>query len=531
MEVGMIRILISDSLSKEGLDILKSNKKFRVDVKTGLIPQQLKREIGNYNAIIVRSGTKLTSDIIKKADKLKVIGRAGVGLDNVDVEAASQKGIIVMNAPGGNTVSTAEHTMSLLLALSRNIPQANVSVKEGKWERKKFMGVQLYGKNIGIIGLGRIGSEVAKRAISFGMKVFAYDPFLSSEKAEQLGVKLADFKSILKNSDYITVHTPLTKETRHMIGVAELKLVKEGVRIINCARGGIIDEKALEKAIKDGRIAGVALDVYETKPTDGNKLFNYDNVIGTPHLGASTQEAQKEVAVEIARQVMDALTGKGLRNAVNAPSLDPESYKILEPYINLGEKIGLFQGQTLHGRISKLTIRYSGEVANQTTTAITIAVIKGLLSPIVGENVNYVNASVIAQERGIKVIETKIAQMEDYTNLISVQVNTENLKNIIVGTLFTRKDPRIVKINDYMIETIPEGYMLYTSYKDVPGVLGRIGTILGDNNINIAAMTCERKKPKGKAVSILNVDDEIPDKVLKEIGSNNNIHEAKLIKL
>lgn len=527
----MKRILISDSLSQEGLKILKSKHDLEVKVKTDLSPQQLREEIGNYEAIIVRSGTKLTSDIIERADRMEIIGRAGVGLDNIDIEAASQKGIVVMNAPGGNIISTAEHTMSLILALSRKIPQANKSVKEGKWERKKFMGIQLYGKVIGIIGLGRIGSEVAKRAISFGMKVYAYDPFLSAEKAQTLGVKLVDLETILEESDYITVHTPLTKETKHMISDAELKKVKKGVRIINCARGGIIDEKALEKAVKNGKVAGVALDVFETKPDEDNPLLKYDNVIATCHLGASTEEAQKEVAVEIAKQVVDALQGRGLRNAVNVPSVDPETYKILEPYVNLGEKIGLFQGQFSHGRVSKVIISYSGEMANQTTTPITIAVIKGLLTPMVGENVNYVNASMIAQERGIKIIETKTAQMEDYTNLITVHVRTEDLKNTVVGTLFTRKDPRIVKINNYILEAIPKGYMIYTSYKDVPGVLGRIGTILGKNNINIAAMTCGREKPKGKAVTILNVDSEVSDNVLEEIKSHSNIYDTRLIKL
>ncbi len=527
----MKKILISDNLSDAGLDILKSYDDFEVDIKTGLTPDQLKEEITGYDAIIVRSGTKLTSDIIEKADNMKVIGRAGVGLDNIDVESASKKGIVVMNAPGGNTVSTAEHTMSLILALSRNITQAVLSVKQGEWNRKKFMGNQLYGKNIGIIGLGRIGSEIAKRCNAFGMKVNAYDPFLSSEKAEELGIKLVDFDTILRESDYITVHTPLTKDTEHMIGNNELKKMKDNARIINCARGGIIDESALEKVVKSGKIAGVALDVYEIKPQEGNALLKYDNVIGTPHLGASTEEAQKEVAIEIAKQVADALNDKGLRNAINVPSVDVESYKSLEPYINLAEKIGLFQGQLLNGRINKVVVKYSGEVAKQTSTVITIAVIKGLLTPIIGGgSINYVNASMIAQERNIKVIEAKTSQMEDYTNLITVEVNTDKAKTVVVGTLFTRKNPRIVKINDYIVEAVPDGYVLYNSYKDIPGVLGRIGTILGESGINIASMNCGRDKPKGKAVSILNVDSIVSHEILGKIKSSKDIFETKLIK-
>lgn len=527
----MKRILVSDNLLKEGLDILKSQDDFEIAIKTDLSPEELKEQISTYNAIIVRSGTTLNTDIIDKADNMEVIGRAGVGLDNIDIEAASKKGIIVMNAPGGNTISTAEHTMSLMLALSRNIPQACQSVKNERWERKKFIGSQLNGKVIGIIGLGRIGSEVAKRSAAFGMKVYAYDPFLSAEKAEELGVKLVELDDLLKKSDYITVHVPITDETKHMIDREELRKMKKNVRIINCARGGIINEEALEGAIKEDRVGGVALDVYETRPQKGNRLLRYDNVIGTPHLGASTEEAQKNVAIDISQQIVDALREKSLRNTVNVPSLDPETYKIMEPYIDLGEKIGLFQGQLLHGRFNKVVIKYSGDAANKNTAVMTIAVMKGLLTPVVGaENVNYVNASMIAQRRGIKVIETKTAQMEDYTNLITVQVSADNKEGTIMGTLFTRNAPRIVKIDKYKIESIPEGYLIYTSYKDVPGVLGRIGTILGENDINIAAMTCGRDRPRGKAVSILNVDSEVPKEVLSELKSEN-IYAIKLIEL
>ncbi|MCM8762788.1 MAG: phosphoglycerate dehydrogenase, partial [Candidatus Omnitrophica bacterium] len=421
-----MKILVSDPLSEEGLKILKEVNDFQVDVKTGLKPEELKEAIKDYDALLVRSSTKVTKDIIAAANRLKIIGRAGVGLDNVDLEAATQKGIIVMNTPAGNTISTAEHTMSLILSLSRNIPQADASLKQGEWQRTKFMGVELYNKVLGIVGLGKIGSEVARRALAFGMKVLAYDPFLSREIAEGLGVEVVELDDLLKRSDFISVHTPLTDETRHMISDKQFALMKKGVKIINCARGGIIDEGALIKAIKEGRVSGAALDVFEKEPLPpDSELLKLNNVVLTPHLGASTEEAQVNVAVEIAEVVRDALLGKGIRNAANYPSVDPESYKMLKPYIELSEKMGGFGCQLSEGRIQEVKITYTGEISQQDVSPLVLALVKGLLTPILQDTVNFINALRLAKERGIRIEEVRLSKEEEFVNLISLEIKTD----------------------------------------------------------------------------------------------------------
>ena len=527
----MFKILISDPLAKEGVELLESEKRFKVDVKLKLPPEELKKIIKDYDALLVRSGTKVTKDIIESADKLKVIGRAGVGLDNVDLGAASKRGIIVMNTPGGNTISTAEHTMSLVLALSRNIPQADASTKEGKWERKKFMGVELHGKCLGIIGLGRIGGEVAKRAKIFGMKVLVCDPFLSLDKVEELGIVSVELDTIFKESDYITVHTPLTDETRHIIDKKTIAKMKKGVRIVNCARGGIVNEAAVVEGIKSGKIAGAAFDVYEKEPPKDSPLIGCENVILTPHLGASTEEAQVNVAVDIANSAKDALLGCGIRNAVNVPCVDAELYKVLHPYVELSEKMGSFVAQLASGRISQINIKYSGDIAKYASSPLTVAVVKGALTPILQETVNYVNSLIVAKERGIKVRESKAMELEEYANLITVEVKTDKGVISVEGTLFTKTDARIVKVNEFHVDAIPKGYMLVAHNIDVPGIIGKIGTILGDNKINIATMTFGREKPGGKTLSVLNVDSAVPEKVLSEIRKAKNILDATLIKL
>ncbi|MFA4842523.1 MAG: phosphoglycerate dehydrogenase, partial [Candidatus Omnitrophota bacterium] len=410
-----MKILVSDPLSQEGLKILKEAKEFQVDVKTELKPGELKGLIKDYDALIVRSATKVTKDIILAADKLKVIGRAGVGLDNVDLEAATQKGIIVMNAPAGNTISTTEHTMSMLLALSRNIAQANASTKNGEWKRSKFMGVELYNKTLGVVGFGRIGKEVAKRAMSFGMKVVAYDPFLSREVAQDLGIEVVELNELLKSADYITVHTPLTDETKHMLSTEEFAMMKKGVRIVNCARGGIIDEQALVSAVKDGKVAGAAIDVFEKEPVAAeNELLKLDNVVVTPHLGASTEEAQVNVAIEVSECVRDALLGRGIRNAANYPCLDAEVCKALEPYINLCERLGSFCGQLAEGRFQEFNISYSGEIVQLDLGPLSMSLVKGALSPILKETVNFINAVSLAKERGIKIKESKLSREAEF---------------------------------------------------------------------------------------------------------------------
>jgi len=528
----MFKILISDPLAQEGVEILKKVKEFQVDVKHKLPAEELKKIIKDYDGLLVRSETKVTKEIIEAADNLKVIGRAGVGLDNVDLASASKRGIIVMNTPGGNTMSTAEHTMSLVLSLSRNIPQADMSIKKGEWERKKFMGAELYGKTLGVMGLGRIGTEVAKRAIAFGMKVIAYDPFLSEDKSKELGIESVELKDIFKRADYITVHAPLTDETKHIIDKNAIESMKQGVRIINCARGGIVDELAVLEGINSGKIAGAAFDVYEKEPpAKDHPLFKCDKVVLTPHLGASTEEAQINVAVEIADSARDALLGCGIRNAVNVPCVDIELYKILQPYINLGEKIGGLVSQISKGRILEIQIKYSGDVAKYNSSPITVAIVKGVLSPMLQETVNYVNSVLVAKERGIKIEESKVTMLEEYTNLISVEIKTDAVSKSVSGTLFTKKDARIVKIDEFHVDAIPDGYMVVAHNIDVPGIIGQIGTILGKNNINIAAMTFGREKPGGKTLSVLNVDSQVPESVLNEIRRAKNILDATLIRL
>jgi len=527
-----MKILVSDLLSEEGLKILKEVKEFQVDVKTDLKPEVLKEIIKNYDALIVRSATKVTKEIIDAAGSLKVIGRAGVGLDNVDLEAATQKGIIVMNTPAGNTISTAEHTVSMILALSRNIPQANASTKTGEWKRSKFMGVELYNKTLGIVGFGRIGSEVAKRVLSFGMRVIAYDPFLSKEVAENLGVEVVELKELFTRSDYITVHTPLTEETKHMISAKEFALMKKGVRIINCARGGIIDEQALVEAIKEGKVMGAALDVFEKEPLSAdNPLLKLDNVIITPHLGASTEEAQVNVAIEVVEIVRDALLGKGIRNAANYPCLEAEVCKVLEPYIILSEKMGLFTSQLAEGRFQELNITYSGEINQYDLSPLTFALVKGVLSPILKETVNFINSLALAKERGINIKEAKSSKAGEFVNLVQLEVKTDKESRKVAGTLSANKKPRIVKIDDYYVEASPEGDMVVLQNWDKPGIIGNLGTILAKHNINIASMTFGRQAPGEKAISVFNVDSPISVELMEKIKKTENVLSVKGIRI
>lgn len=527
-----MKILVSDPLSEEGLKILKEINEFQVDVKTDLKPADLKEVIKDYDALIVRSATKVTKEIIDAASNLKVIGRAGVGLDNVDLGAATQKGIIVMNTPGGNTISTAELTMSMILALSRNIPQASASTKKNEWKRSKFMGVELYNKVLGIIGFGRIGSEVSKRALAFGMKILAYDPFLSREIAEGLGVQVVELKDLLESSDYITVHTPLTNETKHLLSAKEFMIMKKGVRIINCARGGIIDETVLVQAIKEGKAAGAALDVFEKEPPlADSEILKLDNVVVTPHLGASTEEAQVNVAIEVAEIVRDALLGRGIRNAANYPCIEAETGKFLNPYINLCEKLGSFSGQLTEGRFQELKITYSGELVQYNLSPLTMALVKGVLSPIMQETVNFINAMTLAKERGIKVKESKSSNEEEFVNLIELEIITDKETRRIYGTLSPNKKPRIVKIDDYYLELSPDGEIIMIQNCDRPGIIGSLGTLLGKHNINIAAMTFGREKLGGNAVSLLNVDSIISAEILEKIKNIENILSVKVIRI
>lgn len=527
----MFKILVSDKLSEKGLVILKECKEFKVDVNTGLKPDELKSIIKNYDALIVRSSTKVTKDIID-ASNLKVIGRAGVGLDNVDLDAATNKGIVVMNSPAGNTLSTAEHAMSLLLALSRNIAPADASMKASQWNRTKFQGTELYNKTLGIIGLGRIGQTVAKRASSFGMKIIAYDPYLAKEAAEKIGVEIVELEMLFKESDFITCHIPLTEETQNLITAKQIGLMKNNVRIINCSRGGICNEADLAKALEEKRIAGVALDVFEKEPPDELALRKFDNALLTPHLGASTEEAQVNVAVEIAEQVRDALLGVGFRNAANFPSVDTETYKALQPMFTLSEKLGLLASQLIEGRIEAVDIVYYGDLARFDTTPITMCILKGLLTPMLKDTVNFVNALSLAKERSLKVREEKASEQVDFLNLISLKLTGDNQQSLVIeGSLFTKKDPRIVRINDFYVEAIPEGHMLIIDNIDKPGIIGNLGTLLGKHDINVAGMTFGRLKKGGKAISVFNIDSPVSEKLIEKIKKLPNIKGVKVVKL
>ena len=525
------QVLVADALSEEGLQILRAEPQLAVDVKTGMTPAQLVATVGAYDGLIVRSATKVTAEVLAQAKRLKVVGRAGVGLDNIAADAASKRGIIVMNVPGGNTISTAEHTMSLLLAMSRNIPQACADTKSGRWNRGKFMGTELYGKILGIVGLGRIGTEVAKRAHAFGMRIIAHDPYLSLERARQLEVSVVTLEELLRQADFITVHTPLSAETKHLIGREQLQLVKPGVRIINCARGGIVEESALAEAIKEGRVAGAAVDVFETEPPKDSPLLGLEQVVVTPHLGASTEEAQVNVAIEMAKQMADALLGRGIRNATNMPSVDGQTLQAIQPYIHLAEKLGMLLAQLAESHVSTVKVTYIGDVTHHETSPITMALLKGLLEPMVGETVNYVNASLIAAERGIKVVEAKSSQTEEFAQLIAVEVQGEKVQVSAQGTLLTKKDPRIVRINRFFVDAAPSGYMLFIENQDRPGLIGGIGTILGEAGINIAGMTFGRATPGGDAITVLNVDNPVPKDVLARIKSSTHVVNARLIKL
>jgi D-3-phosphoglycerate dehydrogenase len=525
-----MKVLVSDNLSQKGMEILKKAG-LDVEVKTGMKPDELAENIGNYHGLVIRSATKVTSKIIDAASNLRVIGRAGSGLDNVDITAATKKGIVVMNTPGGNTITTAEHTMALMFALARQIPQATASIKQGKWEKKKFMGVELFNKTLGVIGIGNIGSQVAKRSQAFAMNVIAYDPFLSEEKAKEMGVEKVNLEELFSHSDFITIHTPITAETRNMINKETIKKMKNGVRIINCARGGIINEKDLYDALVEGKVAGAALDVFEKEPPENNPLLTLDNVISTPHLGAATKEAQENVAIAIAEQIADYLVHGTIRNAVNFPSIPADQVTKLQPYINLAEKLGLFAAQIFEGGVTEITIEYRGEATEIDSAPVKIAAIKGFLTPILEETVNFVNAPFIAKERGIEIKETKSADAGDYQSMVALRVKSKKRESFLAGTLFSRKDPRIIAIDSFKVEIVPEGELLFIYNNDKPGVIGNIGTLLGKNKINIARMQFGREAPGGRAISVVTIDSPATTSIIEQIKSLQNVLSLKRITL
>ncbi len=525
-----MKVLIADSLPETCKDILEKAD-IQTTIRTNLTPEELKNEIGEYDGLIIRSSTRCTSEIIEQATKLRAICRAGVGIDNVDVPAATKKGIIVMNTPGGNTTSTAEHTITLLLALSRNIPQACKSVREGKWERKKFIGTQVSGKILGVIGLGKVGKEVEKRAIAMEMRVLGYDPFVTSDTISRLKAHpVKDLDEILRQADYITLHIPLRNDTKNLISSREFALMKDGVRIINCARGGILSENALYDALISGKVAGAAIDVFEKEPPENNKLLELDNVLPTPHLGALTEEAQYAVAKDAADQMVDTLKNNYIRNAVNVSVQGPEEFQQLKPYITLSEKMGTLLIQLVRGRIKSIDVQYSGDVSRNNIRPLTDSLLTGLLRHILDEDVNIINARILAGERGIKINEIISSEAEDYTNLIFARTSTDTGESSVSGTVFKNNEPKIETINDYRVDMDPVGHVLILFGQDKPGLIGEIGKILGDQDINIGHMTFGRKGTGGVAMIVLNVDAVVSQETLLSIEKMECIKSAYMLK-
>jgi D-3-phosphoglycerate dehydrogenase len=526
------KILIADSISQRGIDELSREGALDITIKPGLSETDLIEIIPEFSAIVVRSQTKVTADVLNAGGKLRVVGRAGVGVDNVDVEAATQRGVLVLNAPGGNTVSTAEHAFSLLLSVARKIPQADATLRAGKWDRKNLEGVELYNKTLGVIGMGRIGSELSRRAIAFGMRVIAYDPYLSATRARSLQVELVDeLDDLLATSDFISLHTPLTPETRHILDAGRLQRTKRGVRIINCARGGLIDETALANALRDRHVAAAALDVFEIEPLpNDSSLRSTPNLILTPHLGASTAEAQESVGIEIAQSIRAALLEGTIRNAVNMPNLDAKTLAIVGPHLRFGEKLGRFLSQIAPKRVDTLNINYSGKVSEVDTTAITRSVLKGFLQIAGGSDVNEVNAPAFAKSLGLKVTESRLSAPGDYSDLLELSATAEG-KMVSVGGAFFGATPRIVSVNSRPVEARPHGVVLVLENTDRPGMVGRIGTLLGNHGVNIATMSLSRNQAGGTALTVLNLDTAPDVALLQEIRASEDIHSAQVIEL
>jgi D-3-phosphoglycerate dehydrogenase / 2-oxoglutarate reductase len=509
------KVLVSDAVRPEGLQSLLEADDMEVVQQSNLSEDELIEIIGDFDALIVRSATQVNKRVLQAARKLKVIGRAGVGVDNIDVDEATSQGIAVINAPDGNTISTAEHTFSMLCALARRIPQAYMKLKNHKWDRKSFIGVELYGKTLGIIGMGRIGSEVARRAKVFHMKVIAYDPFLKPEKAEKLGIQSGSLTEVIQAGDFLTVHTPLLKETKHMISTEQFKQMKDGVRILNCARGGIIDEDALYEAIKSGKVAGAALDVFEEEPATDHPLLELPEVIATPHLGASTEEAQHNVAVDVSQELAKLLRGQPFKNAVNLPSIPAHIMEKVQPYLHLSEQLGSFIAQLEDSPIRDIHIAYAGDLTDIDVSPLTRNVLKGVLAQHLGKDqVNDVNAPHLAKERGITFHEQKSSESRGFTNLISVEITNRDNTHRLWGTLLNGYGARLVKVDDYTIDVDPEGHILYVRHHDRPGVIGRVGTLLGKEDVNIATMQVGRSNRGGDAIMMLTVDREVPQEVL-----------------
>jgi D-3-phosphoglycerate dehydrogenase len=528
------KVLVADPVSQSGVDELALGGALEVTVQTGLPEAELIKIIPEFSALVVRSQTKVTAAVLEAAKNLKVVGRAGVGVDNVDIEAATKAGVIVMNTPGGNTISTAELAFSLLVSVARSIPQADASVKAGRWDRKKYEGVELYNKTLGILGMGRIGTELARRAMAFGMRVVAYDPYLSEAKARSLQVEVVEnIDDLLPRVDFLTMHMPLTAETKHMIDARRLGLIKKGVRIINCARGGLIDEAALKVALESGQVAAAALDVYEVEPPPADfPLRELKNIVFTPHLGASTAEAQENVGIEIAQAIRAALLDGEIRNAVNMPSIDAKTFAVVKPYLTLGDKLGRFAAQLGAKRNDRIVITYGGKAVELPTDAVTRAVLTGFLKQAGGDEVNSVNVHSMAATLGLQVEEVKSSEQTDFNEWLHVAVWSGDTKVSLGGTFFGAKnDPRIVRVNSQPVEVTPSGVVLLLENKDRPGIVGHLGTLLGEQNVNIASMSLSRDAVGGKALTILNVDSAPDQATLDRLLDEPDIFSARVIQL
>ncbi len=523
----MPKVLISDKLSTAAVDIFK-DRGVDVDFKVGLAKEELIEIIDQYDGLAIRSATKVTSDVLDAASNLKVIGRAGIGVDNIDVPAATAKGIVVMNTPFGNSITTAEHAIAMMLALAREIPTANTSTQDGKWEKSRFMGVEVTSKTLGIIGCGNIGGIVADRAKGLHMRVIAYDPFLSAERAEQLGVEKVELEELLPRADFISLHTPLTDQTRNILSADAINRTKPGVRIINCARGGLIDEAALKVALESGHVAGAALDVFEEEPAKNNVLFGTENLIATPHLGAATQEAQENVALQVAEQMADFLLTGAVTNALNMPSLSADEAQHLKPFVQLAEQLGLFAGQLTESGITGAEIEYEGAVAERNTKPLTAAALAGVLKPLVSE-VNMVNAPVVAKERGIHVSETTRDAQGVYESYIRLTLTTERQTRGVAGTVFSDGQPRIIQVKGINMEASLSPHMLYVTNEDKPGFIGALGTVLGDAGLNIATFNLGRAEEGSDAIALVAVDQTANGEVLERVRALPHVVQAKAL--
>ena len=525
----MSKVLVTDAIAPEGLDLLGSM--VEVDVKRGLQESELVEAIRDYEALVVRSETKVTPRVIEAGARLRVIARAGIGVDNINLEAATRAGIPVVNAPLGNTVAAAEHTLALMLALARNVPQAYASMREGEWRRSAFMGIEVRDKALGIVGLGRVGTEVARRARAFGMQLLAYDPFVSPDFAGRLGVRLVGLEELLGSADFVTLHTPLTASTNKLIGARELALLKTEARLINVARGELVDEEALLEALDAGHLEAAALDVFTDEPPTDWRLAQHPRVIATPHLGASTEEAQREVAIEAAQQVLAVLEGRPAANTVNAPSLRPEVQEIVAPYIPVAGLLGKLLTHLAEDQFVGVTVQYQGELAQHDTAILGAAVLEGLLSPVIDEQVNVINAPLLAQRRGLSITEQKSSQSAEYASMITVTLHTTKEGVSVSGTSL-RDGPRIVKVNDYWMDLeLSAPYLLFVDNPDQPGSVGAVGTVAGQHNINISFMKVGRLSPRGRAMMVLGLDDPIPASVLKQIQDLPHVYSARLVEL